>query len=346
MTSPSEQLSGLKLDDIQHLDEPTFRALIFNQGTMEKKGEEGQFDGIFKFECVANLANSSESDLQSILSREAGSARAIDTHATRNDMIEFMLPRDFLSGSIFSNTGKCDLTSLSRRMVFEVKPPKQKEALILQIIQRVTSSLDISHILSNAIAFGLAGGKCYLCIGTRKIPNSRVDCNQKNIFLFELAVENIDKYWRIASNCEPEDFLTEDGVYLWHAISPKVNPFLCRIRLLDWSQSRVYELTFPETFENPTSNIAQVLVPPPPNGSDGRSGRSTTTCLGVRVEGDMVFTMKVVLQQDSFLQEAKANAAIQSDHYCGCFAFSPSHDCSLLLPSSSSSSSSDMMIIS
>ena len=160
-------------------------------------------------------------------------------------MIEFIVARRGVGGdTVLSNTGKCGLTSLMRKMVFEVKSPDCGAQLILQILKRVTAALDVSHILSNAmIAFGLTSDQCYICIGTRVILESRrYSQHHKSIHLFRVDVKNIDKFWRLASDCQPEDYLTADGVLIWHVMcSPplNLNPLTCRIRLLDWSQSRV-----------------------------------------------------------------------------------------------------------
>ena len=98
-------------------------------------------------------------------------ALAVDTHASsRSHMISFV------KDTVFSNTGKCDSTSLQRRMAFEVKAPNCGPQLFLQIIQRVTVALDVSHTLSNTIAFGLTGDKCYICIGISKGHSREQEC--------------------------------------------------------------------------------------------------------------------------------------------------------------------------
>ena len=238
---PNLQSTKFNLQNIEFINEAQFVSLIFrhdDESSAEDaaKAPESQ-PPIFGFGTVENLNSLSEVELQTILSKNVDAALAVDSHASS---ISHM--RSFGKDTVFSNTGKCDLTSLQRRMAFEVKAPNCGPQLVLQIIQRVKVALDVSHILSNAIAFGLTGDRCYICIGTRVIPESRSASHQMSIHLFQLAVADIDNFWRIASNYQPEDYLTADGAHILHALrfaAPSLNPFTCRIRLLDWSHSRV-----------------------------------------------------------------------------------------------------------
>ncbi len=345
---PNLQNIKFNLQNIEFIGEAQFVSLIFRhddessaedaaKATKIASAPESQ-PPIFGFETVENLNSLSEVELQTILSKNVDAALAVDTHASRCHMIEFIMARSFVKDTVFSNTGKCDLTSLQRRMAFEVKAPNCGPQLVLQIIQRVTVALDVSHILSNAIAFGLTGDRCYICIGTRVIPESRSASHQKSIHLFQLAVADIDKFWRIASNCQPEDYLTADGAHILHALrlaSPSLNPFTCRIRLLDWSDSRVYELSLPDTFEFPSEycSSADEEGEEEDEGSqskgDTRSGKNKKRCcrgVSASAAGEK-FSLKVLLDGGTTAadqNEVAMNEAIEPAHYCGSVTFSSS----------------------
>ena len=340
---PNLQNTKFNLQNIEFIGEAQFVSLVFRhdeessaedaaKATKNASAPESQ-PPIFGFETIENLNSLSEVELQTILSKNVDAALAVDTHASRCHMIEFIVARSFVKDTVFSNTGKCDLTSLQRRMAFEVKAPNCGPQLVLQIIQRVKVALDVSHILSNAIAFGLTGDRCYICIGTRVIPESRSASHQKSIHLFQLAVADIDKFWRIASNCQPEDYLTADGAHILHSLrfaAPSKNPFTCRIRLLDWSDSRVYELSLPDTFEFPSEYSADEEGVEEDEGSqskgDTRSGKNKKRCYrGVSASAGEKFSLKVLLDGGTTAadqNEVAVNEAIEPAHYCGSVTFS------------------------
>ena len=145
---------------------------------------------------------------------------------------------------------------------------------------------------------------------------------------------DIDKFWRIASNCQPEDYLTADGAHILHALrfaAPSLNPFTCRIRLLDWSHSRVYELSLPDTFEFPSDEYFADEEGEEDEGSqsksDTRSGKNKKRCcrgVSASAAGEK-FSLKVLLDGGTTAadqNEVAVNEAIEPAHYCGSVTFS------------------------
>ena len=67
------------------------------------------------------LKGQDESGLQSSMSSNLTVLNAIDTHEGRGNRVEFIKPRSFPGDkTVYANSGKADLTSNKRRMVFEV----------------------------------------------------------------------------------------------------------------------------------------------------------------------------------------------------------------------------------
>ena len=60
---------------------------------------------IFGFKTVENLIGLSEVELQLILSKNVDAALAVDMHASRYHMIEFIAARGFVKDTVISNTG-------------------------------------------------------------------------------------------------------------------------------------------------------------------------------------------------------------------------------------------------
>jgi len=128
---PNLQNTKFNLQSIEFIGEAQFVSLIFRhddessaedaaKATKIASAPESQRP-IFGFETVEKLNSLSEVELQTILSKNVDAALAVDTHASRCHMIEFIVARSFVKDTVFSNTGKCDLTSQQRRMAFEVK---------------------------------------------------------------------------------------------------------------------------------------------------------------------------------------------------------------------------------
>jgi len=115
--------------------------------------------------------------------------------------------------------------------------------------------------------------------------------------------------------------------------APSLNPFTCRIRLLDWSDSRVYELSLPDTFEFPSECSADE------EGEEGEdegsqskgdtcSGKNKKRCCRVRASTSAgeKFSLKVLLDGGTTAadqNEVAVNEVIEPAHYCGSVTFSP-----------------------
>ncbi len=119
---PNLQNTKFNLQSIDFIGEAQFVSLIFRhdeessaedaaKATKNASAPESQ-PPIFGFETVENLNSLSEAELQTILSKNVDAALAVDTHASSRCHM-----RSFGKDTVFSNnTGKCDLTSLQRRM--------------------------------------------------------------------------------------------------------------------------------------------------------------------------------------------------------------------------------------
>lgn len=101
--------------------------------------------------------------------------------------------------------------------------------------------------------------------------------------------------WQLASNTKgPSSFLTDDAPLLLSSLQAlSIDPWICRVHLLDWSQHRVYDITLPEMVQWPKANK---LSP----DEDWESGK---TCVGVACDSP-TFAMKVVCSNDAFRREA------------------------------------------
>ena len=192
-----------------------------------------------------------ENELQDYLSSNVEVLNAVDTHEGHGKPVEFLKPREF-SGDItvYTNSGKADLTSKKRRMVFEVKSKTLEADLMVQMFERLVTSLDFSHITMNSIVFGATPDAGFVLIGERCVPTARQEPNRVSLRLFSVSIENIIDMWQLASNVQsPCDYLTEDAPLVIHSLKEAgFDPWLCRIRLLEWSQHNVYAVTLPAEF--------------------------------------------------------------------------------------------------
>lgn len=203
-------------------------------------------------EEVPSLGGENEDTLQKCLSSNLKVLKAIDTHKGCDDAIEFLKPREVgEGGAAYLNTGKADLTSATRRMVFEVKSKGRDADLILQMLERLVTSLDVSHITQNSTVFGATPQNGYMLFGNRSIPASREDSHVVSLHLYSVPIADILSLWSRASVVSgPESFLTDDAALVMHGIrAAGYNPWLCRVRLLDWSQHNVYAISVPQKIE-------------------------------------------------------------------------------------------------
>ena len=196
------------------------------------------------------LTGTNEKELQAFLSSNISALHAVDTHDI-GSKVEFLNPRAFDDGKIgYTNTGKADLTSCKRRMVFEVKSKKQDDLLAFQMLERLVTSMDISHITKRCIIFGATPDLGLVFIGVRHVPTSRQAPHRVSVHLFSVSIKEIIKMWLMASEVQgPSDFLTEDAPLVLNSLHEAgLDPWLCRIRLLEWSQHNVYAVTSPKKY--------------------------------------------------------------------------------------------------
>ena len=254
---------------------------------------------------VGNLVGTNESELQESLRQLCDS---VDTHTTPGNAVEFMPPREFSDKIVaFSNSGKADMTSSVRRMVFEVKSTNCEDALLLQMLERFTS-LDMSHLLKNTLVFGATPNEAFVFIGTRNIPTSRQAANTKSLYLFRTTHDKIIQYWWRASQCKWDSFLTVDAPFVLHALQQmNLDPWLCRVHLCGWSQCRVYDITLPRNVTW-SSNTATA-------DNDNRKH-----CVGV-VVNTVSFAVKVIGGTEAFNQEWAALQAVKPSFLLGTVAF-------------------------
>jgi hypothetical protein len=169
----------------------------------------------------------------------------------------------------------------------------------MQLLDRVMASLDVSYMLKSSLAFGSTPQDCFLVIGIRHIPIERQDTPSVSLYLFQVAKENMISIWMAVNTVEPLSFLTEDAPLICHGLATvKLNPWLCRVHLKDWSQSRVYDITLPKKCTWP-KNIKR-------NEYDEETSSS---CVGVASDKPD-FAMKIVLNTGEFHREVEALVAV------------------------------------
>lgn len=255
--------------------------------------------------AVAGLVGKDETELQESLKKSL--ICAVDTHTSIGTAVEFMPPRKFAHHVVaFSNTGKADYTSSVRRMVFEVKSSNCEYALLLQMLDRLAATMDTSHLLKNVLVFGATPSEAFVFVGRRKIPASRQAFNVKSLHIFRTTHDKVmELWWRASYQCTPASFLTEDAPYVLHALQRMhLDPWLCRVHLCGWSQSRVYDITLPSKLKWPK----------------GQNFSAHKHCVGV-VANAVTFALKVVGSDESFEKEAKALNAIKPSFLLGHISF-------------------------
>ena len=252
------------------------------------------------------LSGTNEIKLQECLGRSLEQLKAIDTHTSIGNAVEFMLPRDFGGKVVYSNTCKADLTSSVRRMVYEVKSPGQENSLVVQMLERLVTSLDISHVLRNSIVFGATPSNGFIFIGTRDVPVNRGDANKVSLHLFKVSLEDSLYMWQLASNIENASaYLTSDAPLVLRSLSRlEVDSWLCRIHLLDWSQHRVYDITLPEKVQWPESleDLSE---------EDNAAKKS---CIAVECQCPH-FAMKVIRDDEAFKRELRVLTTIEPGYF-------------------------------
>jgi hypothetical protein len=253
------------------------------------------------------ISGKNEAGLQSWISSHLNALDALDTHSSIQDAIEFLPPREFSNSSVlYTNTGIADLTSLFRRQILEVKSHGNEDSLMMQMLDRVKSSLDMSYMLLNAVAFGATPTLRFIVIGTRHLPEHRSDSTYLSLHLFKVDNTDFIPLWQLAKGCDPMTYLTPDAPLIYHGLRAMgCDPWLCRIHLSDRSQSAVYDITLPVKHNWPRS-------------VDRRPDEeAVSTCTAVKC-GNPSFAMKIIHDSTAFEREASALSHVKPDYFkCG-----------------------------
>jgi hypothetical protein len=259
------------------------------------------------------LNGRNEKELQTFLTTNCTSLNAVDTHSSAKNVMEFMFPRKFGGEVVYTNTGKSDLTSSVRKMLIEVKSSSKENALIVQMLERLCTSMDISHVLRNSIVFGATPQNGFVFIATRQIPVERSDTNQVSLYMFRVELSDLLYMWQLASNIDDSTaYLTTDAPLLLHSLD-KLGyvAWLCRVRLLDWSQHRVYAITLPEKIQWPDSQAVSSNESLAEANTDTKGGR-----LVVGVRGDSPhFAVKIVCIDEEFQRELGVLDAVKPSYF-------------------------------
>lgn len=179
---------------------------------------------------------------------------------------------------------------------------------MLQALERVNSSLDVSHFIIQSTTLAATRYAGFVVIGKRHLPKERSDFNEKIISIFKVAKDDLDNMWQLAT---PQvinwDLLfTDDGPALWHTIMfIGTNPVFCRVYLKGWSISRVYVVGFPSMYTFPDG-----IRPDEDDAEneDKSSKKKSRTYPGIPTNGYSL-ALKVIKDQDSFQRE---NIALQA----------------------------------
>jgi hypothetical protein len=253
------------------------------------------------------ISGKNEADLQTWISSHIDALDALDTHSSIQDAIEFLPPREFSNSSImYTNTGIADLTSLFRRQILELKSEGKEDALMIQMLDRVKSSLDISYMLRNAVAFGATPTLRFIVIGTRHLPEHRSDSTYLSLHLFKVHDTDFIPLWQLAKRCDPMTYLTPDAPLIYHGLrAVGCDPWLCRIHLSDRSQSVVYDITLPVK-QNWSRSV------------DRRPDEETVSIWTAVRCGNPSFAMKIIHDPIAFEREATALSHVKPDYFkCG-----------------------------
>jgi hypothetical protein len=254
---------------------------------------------------IISPCGENEKELQTWFTANVTLLNGLDTHSSIQDAIEFLPPRIFHENHVvYTNTGQPDLTSLRRRLLFEMNSKSKENELIIQILDRVQTSLTVSYMLKNSIAFGATPDMCFIVIGIRHLPIDRSDESYIALYVFKVNRQDIIPLWMALNAAEPWSFLTQDAPLICNGLTVSgINPWLCRVHLKDWSQSRVYDITLPAKFEWPR-NIDF-------NSLDEETSRE---CVGV-VNNAPNFAMKIIHESDSFTTEVEALFAVKPPYF-------------------------------
>jgi hypothetical protein len=133
---------------------------------------------------------------------------------------------------------------------------RDQAEVLLQIVRRVHTTLSMSQFLKVAAGFSSTPTKAHVVVGVRSLPESRADPAKLGLYIYHCPHTALNQLWpRLTATFKvPSTFLTEDGPFLWHTlIQLGLNPMWCRVRLEDWSMSRVYAITTPEVWTYPSA---------------------------------------------------------------------------------------------
>jgi hypothetical protein len=176
--------------------------------------------------------------------------------------------------------------------------------VLLQALERVVASLDVTHFVRIAVAFAATPQDAFVVIGTRVLPTHRGGTSEKIFRIFSANHGDMDSMWRLATlQLQEWQFLTLDGPALMNCITALGhNPAFCRVQLLDWSQSRVYAVALPLLVSFPEGTTPDVE-------DVDESAQPPKTFPGIPAD-QFSFVVKVVSDPQAFQREDTALRAV------------------------------------
>ncbi len=189
---------------------------------------------------------------------------------------------------------------------------EQGSEVLLQALERVNSSLDVSHFIGQAAAFAATREDGFVVVGKRSLPKRRSDYNDKVISIFKASKDDLDDMWQLATPLVMNwDLLfTEDGLALWYAIkSIGHRPAFCRVYLSNWSISRVYLVGFPSMYTFPDG-----IIPDEEDVDYEDVGTKKRRYPGIPAVGYSL-ALKVIKEQTNFQMELNALQVIARQYF-------------------------------
>jgi len=171
----------------------------------------------------------------------------------------FFLPpqvlNDHENSSVYLQTGKPDGTSTVAPMDLEIKSDGMTGELakidwqvLRQAVERVVARMHLSSYLKFAVAFAVTNRSAWCVLGKR--DETKQTCS---LIIERIAYAEVTRLWLvITQKCQqdPTFFLTSDGPLIWASLkSIGFPPWMCQVKWLASSMSRVYAVTMPEYYQ-------------------------------------------------------------------------------------------------
>jgi hypothetical protein len=191
-------------------------------------------------------------------------AHALDLSSKFTQDGPFFKPAQQLIGvensSVYLQTCKPDGTSTVAPMDLEIKsdcktgdnPTTLDWQVLNQAVERVAVRMHLSGYLKFAVAFAVTGRSAWCVLGKREFLTNKSEKQIVSLHIERVKHVAVKKLWlgiTRKSEAEPTFFLTEDGPLIWAALNNVgLLPWLCRIKWLASSMSRVYAVTKPKYY--------------------------------------------------------------------------------------------------